>query len=117
MLPEKNRFLPKLIHSNISNLVLLVIFLKRISATTNLSLGAAVLFQSLLDEGLKVQIWVWQQFPEDHVVVQVTAEDWRDEGERRAQHQRLGDVLLHILGRRRRQGQTGDPRHVFAQPA
>lgn len=62
-----------------------------------------------------MQKWVWQQFPEDHIVVQVTAEDGRDEGERRAQHERLGDVLLHLLGRRRRQGQTGDPRHVLAQ--
>lgn len=64
-----------------------------------------------------MQIGVWQQFPEDHIVVQVTAEDRRNKGERRAQHQRLGDVLLHLLGRRRCQRHAGDPRHVLAQAA
>lgn len=62
-----------------------------------------------------MDVGVWQQLPEDHIIVQVTAEDRCDEGQRRAQPQGPSNVFLYILGRRRRQGQTGNPRQAIAQ--
>lgn len=62
-------------------------------------------------------VGVWQQFPEDHIIVQVTAEDRCDKRQRRAQPQGSNNVVLYILGGRRRQGQTGHPWHESTQPA
>jgi len=81
----------------------------------NLPISAAVHRQCLQNEGVQVDVRVRQQLPEDHIVVQVIAEDRCDERQWRVKLQGPSDVLLYILGRRCRQGQTGNPRQASAQ--
>lgn len=85
--------------------------------STDLCFGATVQCQRLLNEAVEVDVRVWQHLPEDHIVVQVAAEDRRDKSQRRVQLQGFDDVFLHILGRRGCQSQTGNRRHELAQRA
>lgn len=84
--------------------------------STNLSVRPAVLFQGLLNEGVEVDIGVWQHLPEDHIIVQVIAEDGSNERQWGAKRQALSNVLLYILWCCCRQSQTRNPRHASTQP-
>lgn len=84
---------------------------------THLSIRPAAQCQCLLNKGVKVDVGVWQQLPENHIIVQVTAENRCRKRQRRAQLQGLKNVLLHILGRRRCQRQAGDPQQASTQLA
>lgn len=70
--------------------------------STNLSIRPAVLCQSLINEGVEVDVRVWQHLPEDHIIVQVTAEDRGNERQWGAHRQGINNVLLYILWRCRR---------------
>lgn len=82
---------------------------------TNLSIRRAVQCQGLLNKGVEVDVDVWQQLTEDHIIVQITAENRCRERKRRAQLQGLKNILMNFLRRRRCQCQAGDTRHSSTQ--
>lgn len=79
---------------------------------TNLSIRTAVQCQSFLNKGMEVDVDIWQQLTEDHIIVQITAENRCRERKRRVQPQGLKNVLLNFLRRCRCQCQAGDAWHA-----
>ena len=64
---------------------------------------------------MEVDVRLWQQLPEDHVIVQITAENRRKKRQRRVQPQGLNNVCLYVFGCRCSQSQTGNTRQASPQ--